>query len=245
MKDITFSIISWVICLVIGTVCTKLWTYYRLKFSKEHTKVAYYRLIRLRLKSRGDKPYYRRKHHTSKEILEQVYDETWCLQAALCNQKDKLEPIQFDSSGMVDAIQVLPTLDYGMNTLPSTKEKGKAFIYRHPEPCAQIMAVGTMINGLQTPPNWEYGTIAQCDGQTVILILDATSLPVQICPITNVTSHLVRNGKEISKKSVEGQWFEDHVGSDLFYLKFKNAIQGDDVHFKFEINQDLVPIVKE
>jgi hypothetical protein len=161
-----------------------------------------------------------------------------------CSHREKLEPVRLSSSGIVDAIQILPVLDRDADNHPHTRDSAKVFTFSHTEPSTQLAAVGTMINGLQDEKEWWYGTTAQYDGQTLLLIVDFTSLPYEQSPIAGVTSQLERNRVVIPKQSVEPQWFEDHVGDDLYYLKFRNARKGDVIRFKFTVNKDLIPAIK-
>src|SRR5262249_52439299 len=154
------------------------------------------------------------------------------------------EPVRITSSGIVDAIQIMPVLDRDADNHPHTRDDAKMFTFSHPDPSTQLAAVGTLINGLQTSDNWWYGTTAQYDGQTLLLILDFTSLPYETCPVNNVTSVLERDRKTVLKESVAQQWFEDHVGPDLFYLRFKNAKKGDVIKFTFTIDIDAIPRIK-
>ncbi len=244
MKEIILNIIAWVICVIIGAVASRVWTFYRQRFAKEYSKFTYYRVIRLRFRDRGDAPYYVRHHHTIEGVSEPVFDETWCLNGAQCSHKEKLEPVRLTSSGLVDAIQIMPVLDRDADNHPHTRDSAKVFTFSHPNPSTQLAAVGTMINGLQTADQWWYGTTAQYDGQILLLIVDFASLPYEISPIFDVTSQLERDRVVVPKQSVEAQWFEDHVGSDIYYLKFKNAKKGDVIKFTFSVNKDLIPIVK-
>lgn len=243
MKEIGFNVIAWIICLVVGALASRAWTYYCLRFGKEYNKFTYYRIIRLRLRDRGDAPYYIRHHHTIEGRADAVFDETWCMNATQASQKGILEPVRITSSGSVDAIQITPVLNRDADNHPHTRGSSKVFTFSHPEPCTQLAAVGTLINGLQTSDHHWFATTAQYDGQTLLLIVDFTSLPYDTCPISNVASQLERDRIIVPKAHVEPQWFEDHVGSDLFYLKFKNAKKGDVIKFTFVINKDLIPVV--
>ncbi len=230
MKEIGLNILAWILCLIIGAVVSRLWTFYRQRYGKEYNKFTYYRVSRLRFLDRGEAPYYFRHHHTIENIVEPVYDETWCLNGVQCNHKEELEPVRLTSSGIVDAIQIMPVLNRDADNHPHTRDSAKVFTFSHAHPSNQLVAIGTMINGLQTADQWWYGTTAQYDGQTLLLIVDFTSLPYELCPIVDVTSKLERNRLPVPKQTVEHQWFEDHVGQGnriLFPLKAaEDAFEG-------------------
>jgi hypothetical protein len=245
VKDIILNLIAALIFVVIGAIASRAFAFYQLRFRKEYTKVTYYRVIRLRSRGRGDDPYYVRHHHTVERISEPVFDEAWCLNSTQCNQNEILQPIQFSSSGLVDAIQIMPVLSENADNHPHTRAKTNTFVCAHSEPTTHLTAVGTMVNGLQTEDQWWYGTTAQYDGQTLLLILDFTSLTYETRPISDVRSRLERNSVSIPKHNIESQWVENHYGSDLFYLKYKNAKKGDVIKFEFVVNWELVPVVKD
>lgn len=244
LEDITANLVASFFWMMIGFACSRIWAFYKSKFHRAYSKITYYRVIRLRFKDRGDAPYYLRHHHTLKNVSEPVYDETWCLNGARCNHKVLLEPVKLSSSGLVDAIQILPVLDRDADNHPHTKDNASLFTFSHPKPSTDLAAVGTMINGLQTEANWWYATTAQYDGQTLLLILDFTSLPFEKCPVSSVTSSLEREKITIPRQSVESQWFEERVGNDLFYLRFRNARKGDVIKFSFSLNLDEIPIIR-
>lgn len=244
MREIGLNVVAWVICVAIGAVAARLWTIYRQRFVREYLKFSYYRVVRLRFRDRGDSPYYVRHHHTIEGVSELVYDEVWCLGGTQCSHKERLEAIRFTSSGLVDAIQIMPVLERDVDNHPHTRDSSQVFTFTHAEPITQIAAVGTLVNGLQASDQWWFGTTAQYNGQTLLLVVDFTSLPYETCPIFDVSSRLERDRVTVPKQSVEHQWFEDRLGSDIFYLKFKNAKKGDLVKFTFSVNKDLVPAVK-
>lgn len=244
MKDLGINLIAALIYTVLGIIMSRVWLFYRSRFSKEYSKFTYYRVIRLRFRDRDDAPYYIRHHHTLDNVFDAVYDETWVLNGMQCTRSEKLEPVRLTSSGIVDAIQIMPVLDRDADNHPHTRNDAKSFVFSHPTPSTSLTAVGTLINGLQSSEEWWYGTTAQYDNQTLLLVLDFTSLPYEHCPIVNVTSVLERDRQQIPKESVATQWFEEHVGQDLFYLRLTNAKKGDVVKFKFTVEKDLIPRIK-
>lgn len=244
MKDLAINLIAAIIYTALGFFVSRIWIFYRQRFTKEYSKITYYRVIRLRFRNRGDAHYYRRHHHTVKGASDLVYDETWVLNGMQCTKPEKLEPVRITSSGIVDAVQIMPVLDRNADVYPHTRDDAKMFTFSHPKPSTQLVAVGTIINGIQTADQWWYATSAQYDGQTLLLILDFTSLPYETCPIRNVTSALERNRIIIPKEAVAQQWFEDNVGDDLFYLRFKDAKKGDVIKFTFKIDIEAVPQIK-
>jgi hypothetical protein len=244
MRDLIIDLIAALIYAVLGFAASRVWIFYRRRFSKQYLKFTYYRVVRLRFHDRGDAPYYQRHHHTIEGAPDAVYDETWVLNGVQCTHRESLGSVSITSSGIVDAIQIMPVLDRNADNHPHTRNDAKSFKFSHPEPTTNLAAVGTLINGIQRPEDWWYATTAQYDGQTVILVMDFTSLPFEERPISNVTSMLQRGGAAVPKEAVAAQWFEDHVGSDLFYLRFKNAKKDDVIKFTFTIDRNAVPRVK-
>jgi hypothetical protein len=244
MKELSINLIAALIYTALGFAVSRIWIYYRQRFKKEYNKITYFRVIRLRFRDRDDAPYYIRHHHTLKGERDAVYDETWVLNGIQCTRREKLLPVHITSSGIVDAIQIMPVLDQNADNHPHTRNDAGKFTFSHPEPSVQLAAVGTLINGLQTSDNWWYGTTAQYDGQTLLLILDFTSLPYETCPVKSVTSVLERNCKIIAKETVAQQWFEEHYGQDIHYLRFRNAKIGDVIKFTFTIDVEAIPRIK-
>jgi hypothetical protein len=243
--SISNNLIAAAIFSTLGFLASRAWTLYTKHFSKEYSKLTYYRVIRLRFKERGDPPYYIRHHHTVKDRSDEVFDETWALNGIQSSKREKLAPVRLTSSGVVDAVQIVPVLDGNADNHPHTRDKVGNFIFSHPEPSTQLAAVGTLVNGLQTKDNWWFATTAEYDGQTLVLIADFTSLPYEICPITEVTSVLERNKIVVPKEAISQQLFEDHLGVDLFYLRLKDARKGDTIRFTFTINKDAIPRPKK
>jgi hypothetical protein len=241
MRDLFINLFAALIFAAAGFAASRLLTFVRRRFSKRYSKFTYYRVARLRFQKRGDLPYYHRRHHVIKGTPSAVYDETWVMSGVHCTHPDKLQSVPITSSGMVDAIQIMPILDSNADNHPHTRDDGRSFRFSHSEPTTQLTAVGTLINGLQNPEDWWYATTAQYEDQTLILVLDFTSLPFDSCPISNVTAVLERDRALVSKESVASQWFEDHVSSDLFYVRFKNAKRGDVIKFTFAIDVDAIP----
>lgn len=244
MRDLLINLLAALIYAALGFAASRVWSFYRQRFSRQHIKFTYYRVVRLRFRDRGDTFYYQRHHHTIEGVSDEVYDETWVLNGVQSTHREKLEPISITSSGEVDAVQIMPILDRNADNHPHSRNDAKIFKFSHPEPTTHLAAVGTLINGLQIPEDWWYATTAQYDGQTLILIIDFTSLPFAGHPIIDVVSILQRKGMMIPKQTVSAQWFEDHVGSDLFYLRFKNAKKDDVIKFKFTIDKHAVPRFK-
>ena len=239
--DIFTELIAGWIGAIVGWLGYRFWSTYKSRFSQNYAKFTYFRVIRLRFRERGDSPYYDRKHHTIDGSTEPVFDETWSLNALQCAIPELLSPVQLTSSGIVDAVQLLPTLDKDADNHPHTRDSAGMFTFSHPEKSTNLAAVGTMINGLQSSENWWFGTTAQYDAQTLVLVIDFSSLPFECCPVRNVRSVLERNRKEIPKSGLESQWFEDHFGDDIFYLKYTNAQKNDVIKFVFDIDESQVP----
>lgn len=244
MRDLLINLLAALICTAFGFAVSRVWAAYRRRFSKQYVKFTYYRVVRLRFQDRGDAPYYRRQHHTLEGVSDAVYDETWVLNGAQCTHRERLSPVAITSSGLVDAIQIMPVLDRNADNHPHTRYDARSFRFSHPDPTTHLAAVGTLVNGLQKPADWWYATTAQYDGQTLILVVDFTSLPFEARPVRDVTSALQRGGSAVPKESVAPQWFEDHVGSDLFYLRFKDARKDDVIKFSFTIDRNSVPRVE-
>ena len=245
MKELAINLVAAFIYTVLVFGAGRFLFYYRHRFTKEYSKITYYRVIRLRFRDRDDTPYYIRHHHTIKDISDAVFDETWVLNGMQCTRPEKLEPVRITSSGIVDAVQIMPVLSGSVDPYPHARDNATMFMFAHPEPSTQLVAVGTLINGLQTSDNWWYGTSAQYDGQTLLLILDFTSLPFETCPVRDVRSVLERDGKTVRKETVSQQWYDDKIQSDLYYLRYKNAKKGDVIKFKFTIDIELVPRIKD
>src|SRR5215510_10061888 len=236
MKDIVTNLVAALIYTALGFAVSRIWFYYRHRFTKEYIKISYYRVIRLRFRNKNDSPYYTRRHHTIKDKSDAVCDERWLLNCMQCTRPEKLSPVRITSSGIVDALQIMPILNRNADEYPHTRDNATMFTFDHQDPSPQLLAVGTLINRIQTPDNWWYAMSAQYDDQTLFLIMDFTSLPYENCPVRNVISSLERDGKTVRKETVAQQWFEEHVGPDLFYLRFKNAKKGDVIKFNFTID---------
>lgn len=226
---------------IIGIAIAYLWSFAKTRFGRQYVKFTYFRVIRLRFRHRGDAPYYTRTHQTISGVKEEVYDETWSMNAAQCNIPDLLEPITLTSSGIVDAVQILPVLDHDADNHPHSRDDARVFTYTHPTKSTSLGAVGTMVNGLQNSKDWWFGTTSQYDKQTMILIVDFTSLPFESSPIRNVETMLERHRQVVPKASIQSQWFEDRVRNDLYYVKFTGSQKGDVVRISFDIDLTDVP----
>jgi hypothetical protein len=241
IENIFTELVAGAIGTVLGWIGFKFWAQYRARFVQVHTKFTYYRVIRLRFRDRDDAPFYSRDHHTIPNLVEDVFDETLVLNGSHTNIARRLEPIVLTSSGVVDALQILPVLDKDADNHPHTRDEAKRFTFSHDHPSNTLAAIGTIANGLQVPSEWWFGTTAQYDNQTLILVVDFSSLPFDACPVQHVETLLERARGVIPKSRVESQWFEEHLGGDLFYVKFADARKGDVIRVTFEIDKDKVP----
>ncbi|MEM6363406.1 MAG: hypothetical protein AAF745_03195 [Planctomycetota bacterium] len=234
-------VVGW-IAAVLGWFAYRVWQMYRERFSQQVVKFTYFRVIRLRFRDRGDEAFYERKHHTLKDHTEPVFDETWTMNSIQTRVPEIIEPVQVSSSGVVDAMQLLPHLDHDVDNHPHSRGSADVFTFANPEKNTNVTAVGTLVNGLQHATDWWFGTTAQYDGQTLILVVDFSSLPIDRGIVHGVTAALERNRANVPKASVESQWFEDQLGDDIFYLKFTNAKKQDVIKFNFQVDQTRLPI---
>ncbi|MEM6688858.1 MAG: hypothetical protein AAF664_05490, partial [Planctomycetota bacterium] len=231
MSDVINELIVGWIGAVLGWLAFKGWHLYRERFSRDLVKFTYFRVIRMRFRERGDSPYYHRQHHTIDGEIEPVYDETWSLNSIQSRVPELLHPVQLTSSGVVDAMQVLPTLDKDADNHPHSRNAAGIAGFSHHEKCTNLTAVGTLVNGLQKNEQWWFGTTAQYEGQTLILVVDFSSLPFERGIVHGIHSVLERNRSVMTKAGLESDWFEDQLGNDIFYLKFTNAQKGDVIKF--------------
>ena len=241
INEFIISIVSGWVGAALAYIAIKTYTKHKATFDKKHSKFTYFRIIRLRNRERGDQPYYVRHHHTI-NIQEPVFDETWSLNGSQCNRQEVLEPIRLSSKGIVDAIQIFPTLSRDADNHPHSRESANLFIFSCSKPTDRIAAVGTMINGMQVQEDWWYGTTSQYEGQDLVLILDFSGLPYEVTPIKNVRSILERDRKVVPKEEVYSQWHEEKIENDIFYLRFINSKKDDVIKFEFEITWGSIPL---
>ena len=210
----------------------------RIRFSK----LTYFRVIRLRLKSRGDAPYYLRRHHTIAGHEEEVFDEVWVLNGTLSNSFTELQPVRITSAGVVDALQILPVIAKDADSRPPTKNRVGDFTFAPSKPTNKLVAVGTCVNGLQEPKDWNFSTTAQHPGQDLYLVVDFSSLPYDSGVIGNPKFRLFRQGKEHSRQPFidSGQWYTETVGNEIFYFRFLNAKRDDMIEIDFEVDESAI-----
>jgi hypothetical protein len=241
IRDVLINLLASGIGFCIAWMVLRLKVLHRTRFSQEYIKFTYYRVVRLRFKDRGDLPYYERVHHTLKGRTTEVFDEAWCINATMVKFPEVLEPIQLTCSGMVDAVQIVPVLNRSTDNHPHSRDDSKQFICHHDLPSNRFAAVATLINGLQTPSEWWYGATAQYNGQSLSLIVDFSSLPLERSPIRGIRSVLERDNAVVMKENVQKDWFEERIKDDMIFVRFTNARKGDLIRILFDIDFDLLP----
>lgn len=220
----------WAILPLLGVWVYRQW---HRKFRKRFAKFTLYRVLRLRFKERGGKPYYIRHHHTV-EGETPVFDETWILNGVQCNYRTRFKPIPISSTGVVDAYQILPTVNRSTDRHPHRRGDLKIFEFSNREPSNRLAATGVLINGLQGESERWFATTAQYDHQSLTLVVDFSSLPGAGSLLSNVSG--------ILEKAVVGPDGErkvpiavQRIGDDIFSIVHNDAREGDVVKLEFHL----------
>ena len=181
-KDLVINILAAAVWAGAGAFTYRAWIAYRRTYAQARVKLTYFRVLRFGLQSRGDSPFYVRVHHSqaiaAKEGPQAVYDEVLCLNASFSRLAEVHNSIQITSTGVVDALQILPVVAQDSDNHPHSRDDPKRFTASHSEPTNHLMAAGTLVNGLQSVEDRWFGTTAQHDGQTLVLVADFSSLSI-------------------------------------------------------------------
>lgn len=235
IQDLFHNLLTGWIGAILAWLALKTWNFYKIRFEQRYTKFTYFRVIRLRIRDQGHRPYYQRSH-TSEGTSTDVYDEVWCMNSLHASKADQLQEIRLTSSGLVDAQQILPLVQQNRENHPHLRDQLNSFTCGYEGETTHLAAAGTLINGLQNRRDWWFGTTAQYDNQTLLLVVDFSSLPVFETPIKGVSTSIERDRKELSKSKVHAQWFEDRRNDRVFYVKFDSAKKGDAIKIHFDVN---------
>lgn len=244
-RDLGINIIASIMFAALGWIAHRAWAAHQTKYGQERVKLTYYRVLRLSLRQRGDTPYYLRTHHSpaiaAKEGPQPVYDEVWCLNASFSRLAEIPEAIRITSTGVVDAIQVLPVVAQDADNHPHTRDNPSKFTAMHATPTTRLMAAGTLVNGIQERENRWFATTAQHDGQTLVLVADFSSLPFASDAVRNLHASAIRAKQPISKESLLRSWYEERISEDLYIVRLTDSKKDDVIRIDFTIDEDRVP----
>lgn len=245
--DLGINILASVLFAVAGWIGHKTWEAHRRRYGQERVKLTYYRVLRFAVRGRGDPPYYSRSHHSEPineaEGAQLVYDEVWCLNSSFSRLPEVQPPIRITSSGTVDALQVLPVVALDADNHPHTRDNPSQFTAAHPDPTLRLMAVGTLINGLQLPTQRWFGTTAQHDGQTLVIVADFSSLPFARRAIRDIHATVIRAKQTVPKESLVTAWYEERISEDIYIARLSDARRDDVIKVEFSIDEDRVPVL--
>lgn len=222
----------WAAIPIAAMYCYRVW---QRNFQRQYGKFTLYRIVRLRVKNRGDKPYYTRHHHFL-DAEEDVYDEAWVINGVQSNYPTQFSALPLTSSGMVDAYMVLPEVLPSADNHPHLRSRKDEFRFSYPEPTTRMAVAGVLVNGLQNESDWWYGTTAQYDSQDLTLVVDFSSVPDASKVVKNVSAHVERTkkGGQREKQPLPLGKF----GDDIFSTVYEGADKNDTIKITFEIDID-------
>jgi hypothetical protein len=245
-RDLGINLVASVVFSAATWLALRAWAAQKERFGQDRVKLTYYRVLRLSLRARGDSPYYERTHHAPKiaarEGPQPVYDEVWCLNSSFSRLAEIPEDIRITSTGVVDAIQVLPVVAQDADNHPHTRDNPGMFTATHGAPTTRLMAAGTLVNGLQETENRWFATTAQHDGQTLVLVADFSSLPFASDAVRNLHAIASRNKQPIAKESLVSNWYEERVSDDIYIVRLTDAKKNDVIRIDFQIDEARVPV---
>ncbi|WP_221030586.1 hypothetical protein [Actomonas aquatica] len=212
---------------------------FRYRFRRRYSKFTLIKVVRLRFKSHGHPPFYTRKMQTKEAEPEEVFDEAWMLNGALCNYHVDMRPILISSSGASDAYQILPCVSGAADIRPHRSQMTGFSSFSSKEKTDRLAALGVLVNGLQDEKDWEYATTAQYHGQDLSLVVDFSSVADVEAVVTQVTAvHRRSVGGGVEEKPVAVTM----VGSAIYSAEMKQAEQDDVLALRFRFNRDGVKL---